>query len=123
MTPRLFRQRCHTYSDSPGAGLTVRRYLGRPRRRGAARGHGTVFYAVAGNVHNGVIISAFNFHADGERHTMRIFGYLGFLMVWLLAPAPMAIAVADTAAVKAVAPSGTQSHSAEEELDLLNIWD
>lgn len=53
---------------------------------------------------------------------MRIFGYLGFLIVWLLAPAPT-IAVADTAPVQAVAPSGTQSHPAEEEEDLLNIWD
>jgi hypothetical protein len=56
------------------------------------------------------------------RHTMRIFGYLGFLIAWLLAPAPMAITVADTV-VQAVAPDGTQSHLAEEEEDLLNIWD
>jgi hypothetical protein len=33
--------------------------------------------------------------ADGDRHTMGIFGYLGFLIAWLLAPAPMAITVAD----------------------------
>ena len=39
------------------------------------------------------------------------------------APAPMAITVADTASVQAVAPDGTQSHLAEEEEDLLNIWD
>jgi hypothetical protein len=52
---------------------------------------------------------------------MRFFGYLGLLIAWLLAPAPMTIAVADT--VQAVAPSGTQSHLAEEEEDLLNIWD
>jgi hypothetical protein len=54
---------------------------------------------------------------------MRIFGYLGFLIAWLLAPAPMAITVADTASVKAAAPNGTQAHLAEEEEDLLNIWD
>jgi hypothetical protein len=54
---------------------------------------------------------------------MRIFGYFGFLIVWLLAPAPMAITVADTASVQAVAPDGTQSHLAGEEEDLLNIWD
>ena len=54
---------------------------------------------------------------------MRIFGYLGFLIVWLLAPAPMAITVADTASVQAVAPDGTQSHLAGEDEDLLNIWD
>jgi hypothetical protein len=54
---------------------------------------------------------------------MRIFGYLAFLIVWLLAPAPMAITVADTASVQAVAPDGTQSHLAGEEEDLLNIWD
>jgi hypothetical protein len=54
---------------------------------------------------------------------MRIFGYLGFLIVWLLAPAPMAIAVAETASVQAVAPDGTQSEPAGEEEDLLNIWD
>jgi hypothetical protein len=54
---------------------------------------------------------------------MRIFGYLGFLIVWLLAPAPMAITLADTASVQAVAPHGTQSHLSEEEEDLLNTWD
>jgi hypothetical protein len=54
---------------------------------------------------------------------MRVLGYLGFLIAWLLAPAPMAITVADTASVRAVAPDGTQSHLAEEEEDLLNIWD
>jgi hypothetical protein len=53
---------------------------------------------------------------------MRIFGYLGFLIAWLLAPAPMAITVADTASVQA-APDGTQSHPAEEREDFLNIWD
>jgi hypothetical protein len=56
-------------------------------------------------------------------HTMRIFGCLGFLIPWLLAPAPMAITVADTASVQAVAPDGTQSHLAEEEEDFLSIWD
>jgi hypothetical protein len=54
---------------------------------------------------------------------MRIFSYLGFLIASLLAPAPMAIAVADTVSVQAVAPDGTQSPLAEEEGDLLNIWD
>ena len=54
---------------------------------------------------------------------MRIFGYLGFLIAWLLAPAPMAITVADTASVQAVAPDGTQSDLPEEEEDLMNIWD
>jgi hypothetical protein len=54
---------------------------------------------------------------------MRIFGYLGFLIAWLLAPTPMAITVADTASVQAVAPDGTQSQLAEEAEDLLNIWD
>jgi len=52
---------------------------------------------------------------------MRIFGYLGLLIVWLLAPAP--ITVADTASVQAVAPNETQSHLAGEEEDLLNFWD
>jgi hypothetical protein len=55
---------------------------------------------------------------------MRLFGYLGigFLIVWLLAPAPMA--VADTATIHAVTPDGTQSPSqpAPEE-DLLNLQD
>jgi len=54
---------------------------------------------------------------------MRIFGYLGisFLIVWLLAPAPMA--VADTA-IKAVTPDGTQSPSQPSpEEDLLNLED
>ena len=54
---------------------------------------------------------------------MRIFGYLGFLIAWLLTPAPMAITVADTASVQIAAPDGTQSHLGEEEEDLLNIWD
>jgi hypothetical protein len=54
---------------------------------------------------------------------MRIFGYLGFLMVWLLAPAPMAITVADTVSVQGAATDGTQSHPAGEDEDLLNIWD
>jgi hypothetical protein len=54
---------------------------------------------------------------------MRVFGCVGFLIAWLLAPAPMAITVADTASVQAVAPDGTQSHPAGEEEDLLNIWD
>jgi hypothetical protein len=54
---------------------------------------------------------------------MRIFGCVGFLMAWLLAPAPMAIAVADTASVQAAAPNGTQSHPGEEGEDFLNIWD
>jgi hypothetical protein len=54
---------------------------------------------------------------------MRIFGYLGiaFLIVWLLAPA--SIAVAETATIQAVTPDGTQSDPAGEEEDLLNIWD
>jgi hypothetical protein len=46
---------------------------------------------------------------------MRIFGYLGFLMVWLLAPAPMAITVADTVSVQGAATDGTQSHLAGED--------
>ena len=54
---------------------------------------------------------------------MRIFGYLGFLIAWLLAPAPTAVAGADTASVQAVASDGTQSHLAEEGEDFLNIWD
>jgi hypothetical protein len=42
---------------------------------------------------------------------MRIFGYLGiaFLIVWFLAPAPMA--VADSVPVQAEAPDATQSPS------------
>jgi hypothetical protein len=55
---------------------------------------------------------------------MRIFGYLGLLITWLLAPVLIAIAAEDTTPVQAVAPSGTPSHPAEEEGDdLLNIWD
>jgi len=53
---------------------------------------------------------------------MRIFGYLGigFLIVWLLAPAPMA--VAETATI--VTPDGTQSLSQPTpEEDLLNLQD
>jgi hypothetical protein len=53
---------------------------------------------------------------------MRIFGYLGvgFLIVWLLAPAPMA--VAETATIQAATPDGTQSPSQPEQ-DLLNLED
>jgi len=53
---------------------------------------------------------------------MRIFGYLGisFLIVWLLAPAPMALA--ETATI--VTPDGTQSSSQPTpEEDLLNLQD
>ena len=61
--------------------------------------------------------------AGQGRHTMRIFGYLGigFLIVWLLAPAPMA--VAETAVQ---VPGETQSPSQptpEEEDDLLSTLD
>jgi len=60
----------------------------------------------------------------GRGHTMRTFGYLGFLIVWLLAPAPMAIAVAETATIQAVTPDGTQSPSQPTpEEDLLNLSD
>ena len=58
----------------------------------------------------------------GKGHNMRIFGYLGvgFLIVWLLAPAP--IAVADTATIQA--PDATQSPSqSTPEVDLLNLLD
>jgi hypothetical protein len=55
---------------------------------------------------------------------MRIFGYLGigFLIVWLSVPAPMA--VAETATIRAATQDGTQSPSqpAPEE-DLLNLDD
>jgi len=54
---------------------------------------------------------------------MRIFGYLGFVIVWILAPAPMAITVADTASVQAGASDETQSPLQSDEEDLLNIWD
>jgi hypothetical protein len=55
---------------------------------------------------------------------MRIFGCLGLLIAWLLAPVPMVVAAEDTTAVQAAAPSGTPSHPVEEEGDdFLNIWD
>jgi hypothetical protein len=47
---------------------------------------------------------------------------IGFLIVWLLAPAPMA--VAETATIQAVTPDGTQSPSQPTpEEDLLNLQD
>jgi len=58
----------------------------------------------------------------GKGYNMRIFGYLGvgFLIVWLLVPAP--IAVADTATIQA--PDATQSPSQPTpEVDLLNLLD
>ena len=61
--------------------------------------------------------------AGTGRNIMRIFGYIGFLIAWLLAPAPMAITVADTAPVQAGAPDGTQLPQPTPEEDLLNIWD
>ena len=73
-----------------------------------------------GDNHNGVTISALT-GVLGKRHTMRIFAYLGFLIVWLLAPAPMAITMADSP-VQAVAPEGTQPPQPPEE-DLLNLLD
>jgi hypothetical protein len=51
---------------------------------------------------------------------MRIFAHLGFL-IWLLAPAPMTITMADTP-VQALAPDGTQPPQPLEE-DLLNLLD
>ena len=53
---------------------------------------------------------------------MRIFGYLGisFLIVWLLAPVPMA--VAETATIQTVTPDGMQSPPQPEQ-DLLNLDD
>jgi hypothetical protein len=53
---------------------------------------------------------------------MRIFGYLGigFLIVWLLAPAPMAVA---ETTIQAVTPDGMQSPSQPTEEDLLNLDD
>jgi hypothetical protein len=52
---------------------------------------------------------------------MRIFGLLGFLIVWLLAPAQMAVA---DMAIQAVTPDGTQSPSQPTpEEDLLNLED
>ena len=66
-----------------------------------------------------------NFLAAGE-DAMRIFGYLGigFLIVWILAPATMAIAMAET--VQAVAPDTTQSPPSpnlDVGEDLLNLLD
>jgi len=56
------------------------------------------------------------------RRAMRIFGYLGigFLIVWLLAPAPMAVA---ETTIQAVTPDGTQSPYQPTEEDLLNLDD
>jgi hypothetical protein len=53
---------------------------------------------------------------------MRVLGYLGigFLIVWLLAPAPMA--VADTAIIRAPDATQSPSQSGPEE-DLLNLDD
>jgi hypothetical protein len=61
-----------------------------------------------------------NFPGVGRR-AMRIFGYCAFLIVSLLAPAP--IAIADTAPI--VAPDTTQSppQPTPGELDLLNLLD
>ena len=55
---------------------------------------------------------------------MRIFNFLstGFIIFWLLAPAPMA--VADTATIQAVTPDGAQApFQPTPEEDLLNLLD
>jgi hypothetical protein len=64
-----------------------------------------------------------NFRRMGDGHTMRIFSYLGigFLIVWLLVPAPMAVAETATT-IQAVTQDGTQSPPQPEE-DLLNLED
>jgi hypothetical protein len=54
---------------------------------------------------------------------MRLFGF-GFLIVWLLVSAPMAITVADT--VQSMAPDTTQSLPEpipDAQQDLLNLLD
>jgi hypothetical protein len=65
-----------------------------------------------------------NFGADGE-DAMRVFAYVGIsFLIYFLAPAPMAIAVAETAS-QVVAPE-TQSPpqpSPGVEEDLLNLQD
>jgi len=73
-------------------------------------------------VHNRVTISALTSAGWGRGHTMRVLGYLGigFLIVWLLAPAPMA--VADTATIQAPDATQSPSQSGPEE-DLLNLND
>jgi hypothetical protein len=56
---------------------------------------------------------------------MRIFGYLsiGFVVIWLLAPAPMAITMAETA-VQAPDAAQSPSHPTPSvEEDLLNLLD
>ena len=67
------------------------------------------------------IIGAARLIGADSSHTMRILAYLGFLFVWLLAPAPMAITIADTP-VQAGAPDGAQPLQLPEE-DLLNLLD
>ena len=65
-----------------------------------------------------------NHPPDGE-DTMRLLGS-GFLIVWVLASAPMAITVADSTPAPAVAPEATQSlpqPAPGVEEDLLNTLD
>jgi hypothetical protein len=68
-----------------------------------------------------------NFHGiGGKGHTMRVFGYLGigFVIVWLLAPAPMAITSAETVVqVPSATQSPSQPTSSVEEDDLLSTLD
>jgi hypothetical protein len=86
---------------------------GGKRRGGIAR-----FFDAVGECSQG---HHFRVKLRGNGNAMRIFGYLGFVIVWLLAPAP--IAMAETAPV--VAPDTTQSPSqpTPAELDLLNLLD
>jgi hypothetical protein len=56
---------------------------------------------------------------------MRILGYLGigFVVIWLLAPAPMAITMAETAAPAPDAAQSPSQPNASVEEDLLNLLD
>ena len=96
------------------------RDFGRVGQREAPCGH-SGFEAVW-NVHNGVTICAQNLRGMGRR-AMRIFGYLGigFLIVWLFAPAP--VAMADTAPVVATDATQSPPQPVAGEQDLLNLLD
>jgi hypothetical protein len=108
-----------TKSDSPSLPAVLHDkagvlFLDRPRRREAAGRHKAAQFTM------GSLFPCFTSAGIGKT-AMRIFGYCGFLIVWLLAPAP--IAIADTAPV--VAPDTAQSppQPTPDELDLLNLLD
>ena len=98
--------------------ISRRPILRQTRAAGKRRGGIARFFDAVGECSQG---HHFRVKPRGNGNAMRIFGYFGFVIVWLLAPAP--IAMAETAPV--VAPDTTLSspQPTPDEQDLLNLLD